>query len=84
MRFPEPGATPGIGAAPNAPAGVYTRLLRSHRIALGSGFVILAVLVWFAERGFHQASRITLTKSCCCNNSSGDDFARHFRLADIA
>jgi hypothetical protein len=49
----------------------------------GRGFA-LAALVSFAERGFQQANRITLTKSCRCNNSSGDDLARHFRLTGVA
>jgi hypothetical protein len=40
-------------------------------------------LVWFAERGRQQASRITLTKFCRCNNSSGDDFADHLGLAAV-
>jgi hypothetical protein len=36
-----------------------------------------------AERGFQQANGITLTESCRCNNSSGDNFAHHVRLADV-
>src|SRR5262249_19439776 len=39
------------------------------------------VLVGLAERGFQQASRITLTKSCRCDNSSGDGFAHRLPLA---
>jgi hypothetical protein len=40
-----------------------------------------AALVGLAERGFQQASRITLTKSCRCDNSSGDGFAHRLPLA---
>ncbi len=42
-----------------------------------------ATLVWFAECGFPQASRITLTKSCRLDNSLGDDFAHHVRLTGV-
>ena len=42
---------------------------------------VWAALVWLAERGFQQASRITLTKSCRCDNSSGDGFAHRLPLA---
>lgn len=38
---------------------------------------LLAALVSFAERGFPQANRITLTKFCRCNNSTGDDLGHH-------
>ena len=41
------------------------------------------MLVWFAERGFAQANRVALTKFCRGNNSSGDDFAHHVRLAGV-
>ncbi len=41
-------------------------------------------LVRFAESGFPQANRITLTKSCRRNNSLSDDFAHHVRLAGVA
>jgi hypothetical protein len=40
------------------------------------GSFALAALVSFAERGFQQANRITLTKSRRCNNSSGYNLAR--------
>jgi hypothetical protein len=40
-------------------------------------------LVWFAERGCPQANRVTLTKFCRCNNSSGDYFAHHDRPAGV-
>src|SRR5260370_629113 len=44
-----------------------------------------AVLISLAsrpsKRGFPQANQVTLTKFCRCNNSSGDDFAHHVRLA---
>ncbi len=43
-----------------------------------------AALVSFAERGFPQANRITLTKSCCCNNSKGHNFTHRFRPAGVA
>src|SRR5262245_32179766 len=36
-----------------------------------------------SKRGCPQASWVTLTGSCRCNNSSGDDFARHLRLASL-
>jgi hypothetical protein len=36
------------------------------------------------EGSFQQASRIALTKSGRCNNSSGDDFARHLGLIGVA
>jgi hypothetical protein len=39
--------------------------------------------VWFAERGFQQASGVTLTKPCRRNNSSGDHFTRHIGLIDV-
>jgi hypothetical protein len=35
------------------------------------------------KRGCPQANRVTLTKFCRCNNSSGDDFAHHVRLAGV-
>src|SRR5258708_452298 len=41
------------------------------------------VLAWFAERGCPQANRVTLTDSCRCNNSLGDDFQHQFRLAGV-
>jgi len=40
-------------------------------------------LVWFAERGCPQANRVTLTPACRCNNSLGNDFAHHLKLADF-
>jgi hypothetical protein len=40
-------------------------------------------LVRLAERGLQQASGITLTKFCHCNNSPSDDFAHYFRLAGL-
>jgi hypothetical protein len=33
--------------------------------------------------GRPQANRVTLTKFCRCNNSSGDDLAHHVRLAGV-
>ena len=36
-----------------------------------------------SKRGCAQANRVTLANSCRCNNSSGDDFARHSRLARL-
>jgi ubiquinone/menaquinone biosynthesis C-methylase UbiE len=60
-----------------------TRSPRSSSVATGPGF-LLSPLVRVAERGFPQANWITLTKSCRCNNSSGDDVARHFRPAGVA
>jgi hypothetical protein len=44
--------------------------------------VVVLLLVWFAERGCPQANRVTLTKLCRCNNSSGDGFGHH-RLAGV-
>jgi hypothetical protein len=41
------------------------------------------LLVWFAERGFPQTNRVTLTKSCRCNDSASDDIARNLRLAGV-
>jgi hypothetical protein len=61
---------------------VFVRPRSRSPAATGAG--LLTPLVGFAERGFPQANRITLTKSCRCNNSSGDDFARHFRLTGVA
>jgi hypothetical protein len=45
--------------------------------------VVMAVilLVRFAKRGFQQASRITLTKFCCGNDSCGNALPHHVRLA---
>jgi hypothetical protein len=40
--------------------------------------------VWFAECGCPQASGVTLTKSCGCYNSSGDDFAYRLALSGVA
>jgi hypothetical protein len=39
---------------------------------------IRVTLVRSAERGFQQASRITLPEPYCGNNSYGDGFTRHF------
>jgi hypothetical protein len=61
---------------------VFARPRSRSPAATGAG--LLTPLVRFAERGFPQANRITLTKSCRCNNSSGDDFARHFRPTGVA
>ena len=49
----------------------------------GAGFFIPTALAWFAERGCPQANRVTLTDSCRCNNSLGDDFQHQFRLAGV-
>jgi hypothetical protein len=46
---------------------VFVRPRSRSPAAAGAG--LLTLLVWFAERGFPQANRITLTKSCRCNNS---------------
>jgi hypothetical protein len=61
---------------------VFVRPRSRSPAATGAG--LLTPLVRFAERGFPQANRIALTKSCRCNNSSSDDFARHFRLTGVA
>jgi hypothetical protein len=37
-----------------------------------------------AERGFQQASGVTLAKFCHCNNSAGNDLAHRLGLIDIA
>ena len=46
-----------------------------------------ARLIFFAWQlskcGCLQASRVTFTRSCRCDNSCGDDFARHFGLAGL-
>src|SRR6266446_729779 len=36
------------------------------------------------ERGCAQANRVTLAASCCRDNSSGDDFGRHFPAKVVA
>jgi hypothetical protein len=41
-------------------------------------------LVRSAERSFHQANWITLTKSCRRDNSSGDHFAYRLGLTGVA
>jgi hypothetical protein len=43
-----------------------------------------AALLRFAERSLQQARGVTFTKSCRCNNSSGDHFTRNFGLIDVA
>src|SRR5215831_5646467 len=46
--------------------------------ALAERWLVVFVL---SKRGCPQASRVTLTPSCRRDNSCGDDFGRHFRLA---
>jgi hypothetical protein len=48
------------------------------------GNLLVYPAVRFAERGFQQASRITLTDSYRRNNSCGDDFAHHLGLAGVS
>jgi hypothetical protein len=36
-----------------------------------------------SKRGCSQANRVTLANSCGCNNSPGDDFARHLGLTGL-
>ena len=53
------------------------------RLDFGPAWTKGGRLVWFAERRFQQACGVTLTKSCRCNNSSGNHFTRHFELIDV-
>ena len=54
----------------------------------GPGAVPYGRLVSVASRpskpGFPQANRVAITKSCRCNNASGDYLAHDFRLAGTA
>lgn len=59
------------------------RAPKAHRrpaLASSDGHVRLVSLGQPNKCCFPQANRVTLTKSCRYNNSSGDDFAHQFGL----
>src|SRR6266436_3013488 len=77
------------GRAP-VPAFILATEVGAARIPPHGGAGLRRLYVWLvsfvwqpSKRGFPQASGVTLTNSCRRNNSSGDDFAGHLRLAGL-
>ena len=78
-RTPPHPSSAGASEAPYALASLRTRI--TVPIPQPSVEWLVSFASGRSERGCQQAGRVALTIFCRCNNSPGDDLARHLGLA---
>jgi hypothetical protein len=69
---------------PRAGAGFFLSTCSSLASRPSGGRQLASFASSPSKPSFPQANRVTLTKYCSCNNPSGDNFARHFRVIGVA